>query len=605
MSRNLFQVYTDNPAAALGGNDLFYLARSPYGITNDMGVQWSVIQSYFAPAAGSGSITTLGTVTTGTWNATIISPTYGGTGVNNGASTLTLGGNTTFSGAFTTTFAVTGNTSLTLPQTGTLVSNTVTSLPNLAVVGTITTGVWNATPIDVTHGGTGLTGTTINQLLYSSANNVLAGLATANNGVLVTSAGGVPSIGGTLPSAVQGNITTTGTITSGTWNATAIPVQYGGTGQNFSAITTGNVLAFSNTGVLSTTGVGTTGALLQSAGGGGVPTFTTATYPSTTTASQILYSSTANTVTGLATANNGILATNGSGVPSITSTLPSAVQGNITTLGTIVTGVWNATAIGVIYGGTGLTSTTINQILYSSANNTIAGLATGNSGVLITSGGGVPSISSTVPSGLTIPSPKITTGIYDTNGNLILALNPVASAVNYIAIANSISGAGVVTMNPGGSDTNILFSIGGVGVSGVQIQGVSGGGNKSAGYVGEVISSTIAFASAVSLANNTAKNVTSISLTAGDWDVFSNVNFAFSGLSTYAIGWSSNTTATLPDSSLYNAATYVSATGQTPGFSAPYRRVSISATTTVYLSAQAGFTTGTGTVCGAIYARRC
>lgn len=65
------------------------------------------------------------------------------------------------------------------------------------------------------NGGTGLGSTTINQLLYSSASNVIAGLATANNGALVTSAGGVPSISSTLPNAVQDNITRLGTIALG------------------------------------------------------------------------------------------------------------------------------------------------------------------------------------------------------------------------------------------------------------------------------------------------------------------------------------------------------------------------------------------------------
>ncbi len=64
-----------------------------------------------------------------------------------------------------------------------------------------------AFPIPVTSGGTGLTSTTINQILYSSANNTVNQIATGNNGALITSAGGVPSISSTLPSAVQGNIT--------------------------------------------------------------------------------------------------------------------------------------------------------------------------------------------------------------------------------------------------------------------------------------------------------------------------------------------------------------------------------------------------------------
>ena len=60
-----------------------------------------------------------------------------------------------------------------------------------------------------------------------------------------------------------------------------------------------------------------TGKVLQGQGVGTTPAFSTATYPATTTINQILYSSAANTVTGLTTANNSLLLTNGSGVPSL------------------------------------------------------------------------------------------------------------------------------------------------------------------------------------------------------------------------------------------------------------------------------------------------
>jgi hypothetical protein len=70
--------------------------------------------------AGQSSITVLGTVVTGTWNSDIISPTYGGTGVNNGSKTITLGGNLTTAGNYATTLTMTGATSVTLPTTGTL-----------------------------------------------------------------------------------------------------------------------------------------------------------------------------------------------------------------------------------------------------------------------------------------------------------------------------------------------------------------------------------------------------------------------------------------------------------------------------------------------------
>jgi hypothetical protein len=73
--------------------------------------------------AGQNTITTLGTVGTGTWNATIITPAKGGTGVDNTGKTITLGGNLTTSGANALTFTTTGATNVTLPTTGTVLTS--------------------------------------------------------------------------------------------------------------------------------------------------------------------------------------------------------------------------------------------------------------------------------------------------------------------------------------------------------------------------------------------------------------------------------------------------------------------------------------------------
>lgn len=66
--------------------------------------------------------------------------------------------------------------------------------------------------------------------------------------------------------------------------------------------------------------------------------------------------------------------------------------------------------LGVFNGGTGLSATIANQILYSSTADVIAGLPTANSGVLITSAAGVPSISSVLPGGLSTPNFTIGAG---------------------------------------------------------------------------------------------------------------------------------------------------------------------------------------------------
>lgn len=90
-----------------------------------------------SPLAGSASLTTVGTITSGTWNGSIITGTYGGTGVNNGTKTITIGGNISTANSFTTsgnfalTLTTTAATSVTLPTSGTLISTddtgTVTS----------------------------------------------------------------------------------------------------------------------------------------------------------------------------------------------------------------------------------------------------------------------------------------------------------------------------------------------------------------------------------------------------------------------------------------------------------------------------------------------
>jgi hypothetical protein len=90
-----------------------------------------------APSNASWSTNTLswaGSFTNGTWNGNVISPNYGGTGVNNSTNTLTLAGNVTHAGAFAQTITATATTSVTLPTSGTLISS-VTGLSG-AVTGT-------------------------------------------------------------------------------------------------------------------------------------------------------------------------------------------------------------------------------------------------------------------------------------------------------------------------------------------------------------------------------------------------------------------------------------------------------------------------------------
>ena len=165
---------------------------------------------------GQTSITTLGTIGTGTWQGTIVSPTYGGTGVNNGSNTITLGGNLTTSGAFATTLTVTGATSVTLPTSGTLatLAGTETLTNKTLTSPTITGGSINNTPIGASTANTGaFTSLTANAAVtFTSAT---ASTSSTTGAVVVT--GGV-GVGGSIYGAGAGTSTLDGfTIDGGTY----------------------------------------------------------------------------------------------------------------------------------------------------------------------------------------------------------------------------------------------------------------------------------------------------------------------------------------------------------------------------------------------------
>ena len=82
---------------------------------------WTTFNGKQAALVSGTNIKTVGGVSLlGSGDVGVIGGTYGGTGVNNGSSTITVAGNLSHAGSFTQTFTATGNTSVTLPTTGTL-----------------------------------------------------------------------------------------------------------------------------------------------------------------------------------------------------------------------------------------------------------------------------------------------------------------------------------------------------------------------------------------------------------------------------------------------------------------------------------------------------
>lgn len=185
----------------------------------------------------------------------------------------------------------------------------------------------------------------------------------------------------------------------------------------------------------------------------------------------------------------------------------------------------------------------------------------------------------------------------------------IVSATDNAAIRSD--GAGGIQSSPVIiADTTGALSRSGNG--GIPLQGTNTNDNAAAGYVGEYISSSVVAGSAVSLTTGNAANVTSISLTAGDWDVVANAAFAVSGTTNYTIleGSINTTSATLGDSNDPSAplVRFVRDAGtpgtQDPSFAVPRARIVISATTTVYLVARSTFSASTVGGYGFISARR-
>jgi hypothetical protein len=204
----------------------------------------------------------------------------------------------------------------------------------------------------------------------------------------------------------------------------------------------------------------------------------------------------------------------------------------------------------------------------------------------------------------TISQPKINTSLLDINGNGMIVFAPVASAVDFFTISNAATG-GTISFGAIGSDPNINVNITSKGTGGVQVQGTSAGGNAPAGFVGEYVVTQLVFASATGLTTATAKNIISISLSAGDWWCEGNVYFSASvGMTNAFCGINTNVTAALPDNSLNGGVATTTATLGTVGAKTATTRINITSTTTVFLVAQATFASGTATACGQISARR-
>jgi hypothetical protein len=187
------------------------LSKSKVGLGN---VENTALSTW----AGSTNLTTLGTITTGTWTGTAIAIANGGTGATDAGTARTnlgLAIGTDVQAYNSTLAAVAGGT--------------YTGDDSIATVGTVTAGTWNGTEIGPVYGGTGLTSYATGDIIYASSSNTLSKLAAGTDGYLLTLSSGVPTWAAapiSLPSQT-GNagkyLTTDGTTAS--WGTLVVPIE--------------------------------------------------------------------------------------------------------------------------------------------------------------------------------------------------------------------------------------------------------------------------------------------------------------------------------------------------------------------------------------------
>lgn len=173
----------------------------------------------------------------------------------------------------------------------TFVGGPITSSGTITMSGTL----------QVDNGGTGQTSYTNGQLLIgNTTGNTLtkATLTPTADRITVTNSTGSITLDIASTYVGQASITTLGTITTGTWDGTAIAANHGGTGQT--AYTVGDLLYASTTSALSKLAAVAIGSYLRSAGTGTAPVWSTTTLPNSATTGDLLYASASNVYNNLA-----------------------------------------------------------------------------------------------------------------------------------------------------------------------------------------------------------------------------------------------------------------------------------------------------------------
>lgn len=420
----------------------------------------------------------------------------------------------------------------------------------------------------------------------------------------------------------------------------------GGSGANLVASNGG--IVYSNATTLAIlAGTATAGQMLRS-GASVAPTWSTATYPAAATnaarilradgtnwvettatfadiysASSILYANGANNVAGLTTANNGLLVTGNTGIPSLLGgpgTSRNLLMSNAAAAPSFTTETYAVPgAVGNVMTSDGtnwLSSAPAGGITEAQIQNQAFTF-----GVSFGSGNALAITLSPAPAAYAEGQLFIVRSNANNTASTTIDINSLGTKTLYVDDA----GAGPNTLTGGeiqGGHTYLLEYSGAISAfyllnpsiyKSLIIKGTTTNNNATAGFIGEYAESIILIGSAVSLVTATSKTITSISLTAGDWDVWG--EFAPTGAGTTvlqsingAVSLTDNTLPTAPatngSSEKSGTVSYTLGTSNIPYYNLVPCRISIAGTTTVYLVMNVTFITSTAAGYGKICARR-
>ena len=431
---------------------------------------------------GSSNITTLGTITSGTWNGANIAVARGGTGANEATTARTNLG-----------IRIGTDVQSYSALLGSIAGATYTGSTSTTTLGTITSGTWNGANIAVANGGTGA-----NEATTARTNlGIRIGTDVQSYSALLGSVAGATYTGST-------GTTTVGTITAGTWSGANIAVLNGGTGANEATT------ARTNLGVRIGTDVQSYSALLGSVA---LNTYTGSTSRTTlgtiTTGTwngaNIAVSNGGTGANEATTARTNLGVRIGTDVQAYSALLGSVAGAtytgstSTTTVGTIATGTWTGANIAVTRGGTGANEATTartnlgvaigtNVQAYSALLGSVAGATyTGSTSTTtvgtITAGtwnGGViyaSSIQNTAIGNVTANSGSFTT--LTANGSTTLTQNANSTSTNTgtlvvtggMGLSGNINIGGSVNRLTGNTaststSTGTLVVTGGIGISG-------------------------------------------------------------------------------------------------------------------------------------------